>query len=177
MPTPQLHGLSKSKNASICTVICPHAITSRCLNYVAEGWSQCTSSVLTVIFFTPLEAKGEGLDLVSGTVIKQRTARPTLENRNRNLRAKYRPIEAVEWCEPLVCKNQIEHCRKQIFCRAELEQGDLTFRYRASCILGQAFHYSPENTFYIFHYLIFAWLCIIDINNIDNQLDATITAY
>ena len=24
----------------------------------------------------------------------------------------------------------------------------LTFRHRASCILGQAFHYSPENAFY-----------------------------
>jgi len=37
----------------------------------------------------------------------------------------------------------------------------LTFRHRASCILGQAFHCSPENAFYIFnqqmfHYLIFA---------------------
>ena len=29
----------------------------------------------------------------------------------------------------------------------------------------------------IFHYLIFVWPCIIDINNIDIQLDATITAY
>ena len=27
----------------------------------------------------------------------------------------------------------------------------LTFRQRASCILGQAFHYSPENAFYIFN--------------------------
>ena len=26
---------------------------------------------------------------------------------------------------------------------------DLTFRHRASCILGQAFRYSPENAFYI----------------------------
>jgi len=42
----------------------------------------------------------------------------------------------------------------------------LTFRHRASSILGQAFHY-----------LIIALPCIIDINNIDNQLDATITAY
>ena len=25
--------------------------------------------------------------------------------------------------------------------------------------------------------LIFAWTCIIDINNIDNQLDATVTVY
>ena len=29
----------------------------------------------------------------------------------------------------------------------------------------------------IFHYLIFALPCVTDINNIDNQLDATITAY
>ena len=28
---------------------------------------------------------------------------------------------------------------------------DLTFRHRASCILGQAFRYSPENAFYIFN--------------------------
>ena len=55
---------------------------------------------------------------------------------------------------------------------------------QAPCVLyiGQAFRYSPENAFYIFnqhifHYLIFAWPCIIDINNIDNQLDATVTAY
>ena len=27
----------------------------------------------------------------------------------------------------------------------------LTFRHRASCILGQAFHSSPENAFYIFN--------------------------
>jgi len=26
----------------------------------------------------------------------------------------------------------------------------LTFRHRVSYILGQAFHYSPENAFYIF---------------------------
>ena len=42
----------------------------------------------------------------------------------------------------------------------------LTFRHHASTILGQACHY-----------LIFAWPCIIDINNIDNQLDTTIMAY
>ena len=37
----------------------------------------------------------------------------------------------------------------------------LTFRYRASCILGQALHYSPENAFYIFNrqiYLIIWYL-------------------
>ena len=31
----------------------------------------------------------------------------------------------------------------------------LTFRHRASCILGQAFHYSPENAFYIFNQIYF----------------------
>ena len=31
----------------------------------------------------------------------------------------------------------------------------LTFRDRASCILGQAFHYSPENAFYIFNQQIY----------------------
>ena len=31
----------------------------------------------------------------------------------------------------------------------------LTFRHRASCILGQAFNYSPENAFYIFNQQIY----------------------
>ena len=31
----------------------------------------------------------------------------------------------------------------------------LTFRHRASCILGEAFHYSPENAFYIFNQQIY----------------------
>jgi len=34
-------------------------------------------------------------------------------------------------------------------------QHHLTFRQRASWILGQAFHYSPENTFYIFNQQIY----------------------
>ena len=31
----------------------------------------------------------------------------------------------------------------------------LTFRHRASSILGQAFHYSPENAFYILNQQIY----------------------
>jgi len=31
----------------------------------------------------------------------------------------------------------------------------LTFRHRASCILGQAFHYSPEKAFYMFNQQIY----------------------
>ena len=37
----------------------------------------------------------------------------------------------------------------------------LTFRHRASCILGQVFHYSPENAFYI--YLIDKYISLSDI--------------
>ena len=36
-----------------------------------------------------------------------------------------------------------------------LEEAALTFRHRASCILGQAFHYSPENAFYLFNQQIY----------------------
>ena len=38
---------------------------------------------------------------------------------------------------------------------SEHETENLTFRHRASCILGQAFHYSPENAFYIFNQQIY----------------------
>ena len=39
----------------------------------------------------------------------------------------------------------------------------LNFRHRASCILGQAFHYSPENAFYIINQQIyFIILYILD---------------
>jgi len=31
----------------------------------------------------------------------------------------------------------------------------LNFRHRAYCILGQAFHFSPENAFYIFNQQIY----------------------
>ena len=38
-------------------------------------------------------------------------------------------------------------------------QNVLTFRHRASCILGQAFHYSQENAFYIFNQQIYFIVC------------------
>jgi hypothetical protein len=40
---------------------------------------------------------------------------------------------------------------------------NLTFRHRASCILGQAFHYAPENAVYIFKQQIYfiIW-CLLD---------------
>jgi hypothetical protein len=36
-----------------------------------------------------------------------------------------------------------------------LVQFSLNFRHRASCILGQAFYYTAENTFYIFNQQIY----------------------
>ena len=36
-------------------------------------------------------------------------------------------------------------------CTSVYARSALTFRHRASCILGQAFHYSPGNAFYIFN--------------------------
>ena len=43
-------------------------------------------------------------------------------------------------------KNRLKHVEKFT---------ELTFRHRASSILGQAFHYSPENAFYIFNQQIY----------------------
>ena len=39
--------------------------------------------------------------------------------------------------------------------RVTIPDAVLTFRHRASCILGQAFRYSPENAFYIFNQQIY----------------------
>ena len=41
-------------------------------------------------------------------------------------------------------------CRKIQFTKI-VRRLQLTFRHRASCILGQAFRYSPEKAFYIFN--------------------------
>ena len=44
---------------------------------------------------------------------------------------------------------------REVYELQEHEINLLTFRHRASCILGQAFHYSPENAFYIFNQQIY----------------------
>ena len=44
---------------------------------------------------------------------------------------------------------------RYVFMCQEITVPCLTFRHRASCILGQAFHYSPENAFYIFNQQIY----------------------
>ena len=49
-----------------------------------------------------------------------------------------------------------EYFRKFIqFAFSFMRRWGLTFRHRASCILGQAFHYSPENAFYVFNQQIY----------------------
>ena len=58
----------------------------------------------------------------------------------------------------------------------------LNFRHRASSLQDRRFATLQRKLFIylinkLFLYLIFAWPCTIGINNIDNQLYATITAY
>ena len=48
-----------------------------------------------------------------------------------------------------------KHYSKSHCCGDNLNNLRLTFTHRASCILGQAFHYSPENAFYIFNQQIY----------------------
>ena len=67
----------------------------------------------------------------------------------------------VRWT--LKCIEKLQHNNIQILitfhwirrnkykCFIVLVYSTLTFRHRASCILGQAFRYSPENAFYIFN--------------------------
>ena len=45
--------------------------------------------------------------------------------------------------------------REQICPQYVQRKRHLNFRHRASCILGQAFRYSPENAFYIFNQQIY----------------------
>ena len=59
---------------------------------------------------------------------------------------------------PLAAQQSYGHVPHFSTCPVCMVTGLLTFRHRASCILGQAFHYSPENALYILNrqiYLIF----------------------
>ena len=49
--------------------------------------------------------------------------------------------------------NGIEYMQRKLMVKCG--GSTLTFRHRASYILGQAFHYSPENAFYIFNQQIY----------------------
>ena len=52
------------------------------------------------------------------------------------------------------CKFGVKGVHKALMCKGS-SLYCLTFRHRASCILEQAFHYSPENAFYIFNQQIY----------------------
>ena len=54
---------------------------------------------------------------------------------------------SIEKCE--CCVHITEKERNVLF------NDTLNFRHRASCILGQAFRYFPENAFYIFNQQIY----------------------
>ena len=56
---------------------------------------------------------------------------------------------------PLRHKYSLIKTRKLSFSERCQTSYGLTFRHRTSCILGQAFHYSPENAFYIFNQQIY----------------------
>ena len=58
---------------------------------------------------------------------------------------------------PVKVRADISQCFRATPVRARCghEQMPLTFRHRASCILGEAFHYSPQNAFYIFNQWIY----------------------
>ena len=60
-------------------------------------------------------------------------------------------------CKKVFKSQKSLHGHKQRQCHnsCDMCQKVLTFRHRTSCILGQAFHYSPENTFYIFNQQIY----------------------
>ena len=75
-----------------------------------------------------------------------------------------RPAEPMDYFEPLGWKRKILHFPHLVHLgtlygsqnkQRILPCTALTFRHRASCILGQAFHYSPENGFYIFNQQIY----------------------
>ena len=54
------------------------------------------------------------------------------------------------------CLSTVDKLYTDITCPPHIPtEWHLTYRHRASCILGQAFHYSPENAFYIFNQQIY----------------------
>jgi hypothetical protein len=59
----------------------------------------------------------------------------------------------MEQCSYLYATPRVSHKAERFFNPTFLQF--LTFRHRASCILGQAFLYSPENAFYIFNQQIY----------------------
>jgi hypothetical protein len=72
------------------------------------------------------------------------------------------PAGNVLSCEryaTLICRklrtHQPFHVNPQIYYSLLADISCLTFRHRASSVLGQTFRYSPENAFYIFNQQIY----------------------
>ena len=53
------------------------------------------------------------------------------------------------------CDASTESAKRPQIAHTDVANSPLNFRQRASCILWQAFHYSPENAFYIFNQQIY----------------------
>ena len=78
------------------------------------------------------------------SVIKSLTNKQVNKNEELMLNIEGKLIKNTQSIEPLTITSLLL-----------LKNLSLTFRHRASCILGQAFHYSPENAFYIFNQQIY----------------------
>ena len=76
----------------------------------------------------------------------------------RSYRGSFRPLRVKE---KGACAAEAEE-RQTVITERNLSKDVLTFRHRASCILGQAFYYSPENDFYIFNqkYISLSDICL-----------------
>ena len=66
-----------------------------------------------------------------------------IENSNKHVRTK-------NWASSWLFTRNIPRTRSE---KRSVQR--LTFRHRASCLLGEAFHCSPENAFYIFNQQIY----------------------
>ena len=76
-------------------------------------------------------------------------------------RRRFISLFPLNFCFHPLLKNPLNYCA-YILWRVEFTVFlCLIFRHRASCILGQAFHYSPENAFHI--YFINKYISLSDI--------------
>ena len=78
-----------------------------------------------------------------------------LDNKCSNIQAEqlaiFKALEIIEAIEITVNSPRTV----TIFPDSRISIDSLTFRQRASCILGQAFSYTPQNAFYIFNQQIY----------------------
>ena len=70
-------------------------------------------------------------------------------------RRKVAELCAIRWTAPMVFVISFNTLRTGLLNCLNARSRGLTFRHRASCTKGQAFHYFPENAFYIFNQQIY----------------------